>query len=98
MQPELSACVCGVTIHAIVKSRWETGAYGDVHFVMPEATWTSMPRPEPDPSAMPTFGLPDPMRALLSIPIVRDDSMPAGSWKLVTNSTKDVRHEGGSAQ
>lgn len=77
-------------IRAIVEKRWETGAFGTAHFLMPRDLLDQMPRPEPDA----TPRLPDPFGDLLSIPIVVDDSLPAGAWRLVDTITKETLFTG----
>jgi hypothetical protein len=85
-------------INEIVKRRYETGAYGNAHFKMPRSLWddlrASMPPAEPEPDWRRAIG--NPLGDFLSIPIVVDDTLPSGTWRLVDSSTGEVLHEGRS--
>lgn len=72
------------TIKDIVKRRYESGAYGNAHFRM---------RPEDFDAILRTIRRefrPDPVTDLLSIPVVTDERLPAGQWRLIDNTTEDV--------
>lgn len=79
----------------IARHRYQTGEYGNAHIQMCTQDWhntrTARPAPTPPPAWSPEY---DPMAQLLSIPIVLDESVPAGRWRLVDNSTRDVITEG----
>lgn len=79
-------------IKAIVKHRYETGAYGNAHFRMPSALWAEMRESAP-PRPAPLFGGPA-LDQLLAIPILVDEDLPARAWQLVDNTSKDVLFEG----
>lgn len=83
-------------ITAIVKRRYETGAYGGAHFVMTSPFWGAVRGviPKPEPARMPW----DTSRldALLAIPIVLDDDLTGDEWRLVDTHTKQVLFRGGS--
>lgn len=74
-------------IKAIVKARYETGAYGGTAFVMSRATLEQLrstypaPQPSPAPFGAGLFGA---LGDLLAIPIRHDDTMAEGEWRLVT--------------
>jgi len=77
------------TLIDIVRNRYETGAYGNAHLVMARATMLSQPRGEQQPS-----WLRNPLGDLLSIPVVVDDAMAVGAWRLVDNGSGETIHEG----
>ena len=77
------------TLTDIVRTRYETGAYGNTHLAMAHATMLSQPRGEPQPP-----WLRNPLGDLLSIPVAVDDAMPAGAWRLVDNGSGETIHEG----
>lgn len=73
------------TIKEIVKRRYESGAYGNAHFRMRREDFDVLPR-EPIRREF----RPDPVGDLLSIPVVTDERLPAGQWRLIDNTTEDV--------
>lgn len=76
----------GVT--AIVKHRYETGAYGNAHLAMSAATLTAFcALAPPAPPRMPTYGS---IGDLLAIPIRVDEDLPDGAWRPIDNSSGDV--------
>jgi hypothetical protein len=69
-------------INEIVKTRYETGAYGDAAFRLSQATFDRLKSLAPPPE---TSVYPSPARpfgSLLDIPILIDESLPAGVWQL----------------
>jgi hypothetical protein len=84
-----------MTMTEIVKRRYETGEYGGTHFRMPSALWAALRESAPPPSPAPLFGAAN-LDALLGIPIVVDEELPAGTWRLVDTVSKAVLFEGSS--
>lgn len=82
-------------INAIVKCRYETGAYGRAHFKMTSPFWEAVRGviPKPTPARMP-WG-PPPLDALLAIPIVIDDDLTGDEWRLVDTHTEEILFRGG---
>lgn len=78
-------------IRVIVKKRYETGAYGNTHFEMRREDLDTFPR-EPRRSDFPIP--PAPLGDLLSIPIVIDDALADGQWRLVDNTTNEILFTG----
>lgn len=80
-------------INAIVKHRYQTGAYGNAHLKMPRPLWDDVcataPTPKPEPAWWPGG-----LDALFGIPIVVDDTLPPGMWRLVDNTTREILQEG----
>lgn len=78
---------------AIVRTRYETGSYGDAVFRMATSTWERLkaqyPPPQPTPQTSPYWFPADPVAGLLGIPFVLDDDLPDGIWQLA------VRDAGG---
>jgi hypothetical protein len=70
-------------ITAIVRERYETGAYGDCHFRVSAEVLRVMREQPPAPKREPWDSGGGAGDALLSIPIVPDDSLPDGWWHLV---------------
>ncbi len=82
-------------ITAIVKRRYETGDYGRAHFRMTTAfREAARTLPRPAPPRMPWD--PQPLDALLSIPILVDDDMDGDAWRLVDTNTEEILFRGGS--
>jgi hypothetical protein len=79
-------------INAIVKRRWETGAYGNAHFRLPDDLYRELRESSPPPK--PSYLHGGPLGNLLSIPVVLDEELPPGVWRLVDNSTKEILFEG----
>jgi hypothetical protein len=84
-------------VSAIVKRRYETGEFGNVHFKVTPAILAEMkrsaPAPEPEthtPPWSPGYGI----GALTGISVLVDEGLPEGTWRLVDNSTGAVVHEG----
>jgi transposase len=81
---------------AIVRHRYETGAYGSAHFRITSALWeavrTLLPKPAPPPMPWERPSL-DP---LLAIPIVLDDDMDGDAWRLVDIYSDEILFRGGS--
>lgn len=78
-------------ITAIVRQRYETGAYGGAHFRVAADVWQAMR--EATPPAEPAFPVPstnDILAKLRSIPVVVD-ALPAGHWELVRRTLE--RHD-----
>lgn len=83
-------------INAIVKRRYETGEYGNAHFKVPvelldemrRHVKTSKPGSYPMPH-LPGYSIGD----LMGIPVLVDEDLPEGMWRLVDNSTGAVVHE-----
>lgn len=73
---------------AIVRERHQSGAYGNCHLqahptvVERLKAATTPPERHPAPACAPD-GWADAWRRLLAIPIVPDDSLPEGAWRLV---------------
>lgn len=85
------------SITEIVRRRYTTGEYGGTHFRMPSALWAELRETVPPPGPEPLFGGPR-LDQLLAIPIVVDDELPAGTWRLVDTATKAVLFEGGTGE
>lgn len=79
-------------LNAIVKERYETGAYGNARFEMNADVLAAMRESAPPPPARLPF-MPNSLGELLAIPIVLAD-LPAGTWRLVENGTDEVLQEG----
>lgn len=69
-------------ITAIVRERYETGAYGDCHLRVADDVLDAV-RALTTHEAEPKWRMPDGMGQMLGIPLVRDDTLPAGGWQLV---------------
>lgn len=81
----------------IVKRRYETGEYGHAHLKVTPTILDEMRRrtPPPDPDAYIRrilYG--GPLGDLMSIPVVVDDELPPGTWRLVDNSTGETLRAG----
>lgn len=75
-------------IRGILQRRYETGAHGTCHFRLTPAAWAVVREATPpQPPRQPWMGAS--LHELLSIPIVLDDELPDGEWRLV-DRTKDV--------
>lgn len=84
-----------MTLTELTKRRYETGDYGGTHLRMRRADveWMKSPAPVvPPPAWMPT--VPDPFSQLMAIPVVFDDDVPAGTWRLVDNTTGALVEDG----
>lgn len=68
----------------ILRERYQTGAHGGTYLEMSRATMEAMPRPAP---TRPSYLPPDPLDALLSIPVVLANGMPLYEWRLRDVST-----------
>lgn len=72
----------------IVRERHETGAYGNCHLQVHPTVLermkaaTAPPERTPEP-AWASGGWADAWKRLLAIPIVIDDTLPGGAWKLI---------------
>lgn len=81
-------------ITAIVKERYETGAYGTAHFKMPRLLFDAVRAAGPPPA--PRVPWAPNLDSLLAIPIVIDESLGPDEWRLVDTLTKEVLASGGS--
>ncbi len=70
----------------IVKQHYETGCYGAAHLRMQLPSFDEIKRAYRPPAPSPFDGL----QQLMSIPIVVDEDVPAGEWRLVDNSTGET--------
>jgi hypothetical protein len=81
-------------INALVRERYETGAYGNAHLRMPQSLLDefcdSLPRRTPAWEPW----VPKPLGDLMGIPVVVDPTLPDGVWRLVDTGTDEVLHEG----
>jgi hypothetical protein len=84
-------------ITEIVKERYQTGAYGNAHFVMSRSVLEAAKAAGPPPAPRMPWE-PRPLGDLLTIPVKVDDSMPNGAWRLVDNSTDEVLRSGGAPE
>lgn len=75
-------------LNDIVRERYATGAHGRAHIAMACTTFDALPRP--DRPADPWQQLAD----LLAIPVVLDNTLPAGTWQLVDTDTGTVLEKG----
>lgn len=82
----------------IVRHRFETGEYGNAHFKMPRSLWDEMCAAAPPMAPEPAWrrALSSPLGDLLAIPVVVDDTLPPGTWRLVDSSTREILYEGRS--
>lgn len=80
-----------ITMTDIVRTRYQTGAYGGTHFRLAAATQDQIrattPSTTPRPAWMPA---PDLMSQYLSIPIVLDETVPVGHWRLVDDADPET--------
>ncbi len=75
----------------LVREHYESGRHGDAHLILSAETCTALPRSAPpSPFALP----PSPFALLLGIPIVVDDRLQPGEWRLVGNAEGEVRECG----
>jgi hypothetical protein len=84
-------------ITAIVKHRWETGDYGHAHFRVTTGVNATMRAQVPPSASRPGDAWSPPLGQLsdlMAIPVVIDDTLEAGQWKLVDNSTSEVLRVG----
>lgn len=83
-------------ITAIVKRRYETGEYGNAHFKVTPSILAEMLKhaPAPDPGSYLRGFLGGSLGNLMSIPVVVDEEMPDGAWRLVENGTGEDLHAG----
>ena len=81
---------------AIVKRRYETGEYGNAHFKVSPDVLSKMREHAPAPQPGPLRGWlgGDLLGVLLAIPVVVDEELPAGTWRLVENGTGRIIHGG----
>lgn len=75
---------------AILRERYETGAYADARLVISKVTVDSMPRPEPKPFELADWGI----SRLLDIPVFLDNSLPLGAWRLIDRNGDEIAAEG----
>lgn len=69
------------TLHDIVKRHHETGCYGAAHLRMGQSVLDETKRTHPSsPSA-------DPLALLMAIPVVVDEGIPGGEWRLVDTAS-----------
>lgn len=81
-------------IRRIVRERWENPQlHGDAHFRINPADLDTIRSGSTTPPPRQPWG-PMPLDALLAIPIVLDDQVPAGRWRLAANAKDaDGNHE-----
>lgn len=82
---------------ALTKERYETGAYGGCHLVIAADVLEAvrLTAPVEPPSRLDfALGFAAPMQALLGIPIVVDELLEPGHWRLVETLTREIRREG----
>jgi hypothetical protein len=76
-------------IKGILQRHHETGVYGGCHFRLTPTAWAVIRQATPpQPPLQPWMGAS--LHELLSIPIVIDDDLPDGEWRLVRPSTDEV--------
>jgi hypothetical protein len=71
----------------LVRERYETGAHGGTHLVVAPDVVESMPR-KPRPPVWAPHHAEAVIDGLLGIPILVDQDMGPGAWRLVDTATK----------
>ena len=80
-------------LDALVREAWATGEHGDAHLRIHPDTVEALKawrRPRPVPAWRQEHALAN----LTAIPIVDDDSVPVGMWRLVENADGHTRRTG----
>lgn len=81
-----------VTLTDLCKERAETGKYGSARFVMNQLTIDQMIAKYAKPVTVPSWEWS--VNDIVGIPMVVDDSLPDGTWRLVDSVTHEVLYEG----
>lgn len=78
----------------LVKRHYETGCYGTARLRMRQSTFGELKHAHQAPSFSPF----DSLGQLMSIPIVVDEEVPDGEFRLVDNSTGEILATGLATQ
>lgn len=79
---------------ALIRHHHATGAYGRAHLTMHPVDLAEMMATAAKPERPAFFDPTASLIPLTGLPLVRDEDLPPGTWRLVHNSTGEVLREG----